>query len=228
MFLSKRWQSRAALLMTAGIASTAGLPLLWAQSAIAQPRPVQPVQPVQIAQLFSQPAQVRVAAGTPILVRYQNAEKIVVLPDETSPITLTVAEDVRSPRGTVVIPAGSQIEGELRPSDGGTQFVAETVIFPESDRRLPISATSNVITETETINRRSNPDFLKGAAIGAAAAAVLSEVLGDIDFIEVLAGAGLGALASVFLRGRREVEVVVVYPDTDLNLTLQDEFVLGQ
>jgi DNA-binding transcriptional regulator LsrR (DeoR family) len=86
---------------------------------------------------------------------------------------------------------------------------------------------SDVITDTEIITEESDPDILRGAAIGAAAAAVLSEIFGDIDFIEVIAGAGLGALAAVLLGGRKEeVEVVVVYPESDLDLTLQSDFAL--
>jgi hypothetical protein len=191
-------------------------------------------RPVVVAQLFSQPAQVTIPAGSMVPVSYDEAEKIVVLPDETAPVTLMVAADMTSERGTVLIPQGSGIEGELRPvyaedddeDPVGTQFFAETLVFP-SGVQQPIDAVSDVLTETETITRRSDPDILRGAAIGAAAAAVLSEVLGDIDFIEVLAGAGLGALASVLLRGREEVDVVVIYPETDLDLTLQSDFILG-
>jgi hypothetical protein len=188
-----------------------------------------------LAQLFSNPSsQVRITAGNLVPVRYEDAEKIVVLPDETAPVTLSVATAIRTARGTVIIPQGSLIEGELRPiyaedddeEPVGTQFVAETLVFP-SGVRQSVDAVSDVITETETITRRSDPDILRGAAIGAAAAAVLAEILGDIDFIEVLAGAGLGALASVLLRGREEVDVVVIYPETDLDLTLQSDFVLG-
>jgi DNA-binding transcriptional regulator LsrR (DeoR family) len=74
------------------------------------------------------------------------------------------------------------------------------------------------------ITEESDPDILRGAAIGAAAAAVLSEIFGSIDVIEVLGGAGLGALAEILLSGSEEVEVVVIEPATDLDLTLQSEF----
>lgn len=219
MSMSASWRSRIAALMVLGFASTTALPLLLARSAMAS-------QPLHVAQLFSNPASVRVAAGQVIQVTYDEAEKIVVLPDETAPITLTVANDVYTTSGTLVIPQGSQIEGELRPSDSGTQFFAQTVILA-GDRRVPIDAVSQTITDTEVITEETDPDILQGAAIGAAAAAVLSEVFGSIDFIEVLAGAGLGALASVLLGGsKEEVEVVVVNPEADLDLTLQSDFVL--
>ncbi|NEQ25817.1 MAG: hypothetical protein F6K28_43535 [Microcoleus sp. SIO2G3] len=180
---------------------------------------------MQVAQLFPQ-EQVGIPAGTTIAVRYDEAERIVVTPEETTPITLTVAQDVRSARGTVLIRAGSEIAGELRPDGDGTRFFAETLTPAGSSRSIPIDATSALITERETITRDSNPDFLRGAAIGAAAGAVLGEIFGDIDLGEVLLGAGVGTLASVLLRGREEVEVVVINPSTDLDLTLQSDFVL--
>jgi hypothetical protein len=230
MFTAYRWRSRTALLMALGMSSAAGLPLLLSAPAAAQSAPY------QVAQLFPQrPAQqptqqpltqVGIPAGTVIPVRYDEAEKIIVTPDETSPVTLTVAEDVRSSRGTVLIRAGSQIAGELRPDDEGTRFYSETITPPGSTRSLEINATSAAITNTETITRRSDPNILEGAAIGGAAAAVLAEIFGDIDILEVLGGAGLGTLASILLRGREEVEVVVINPATDLDLTLQSDFVL--
>lgn len=199
--------------MACGFLSTAGIPLLFTRAASAQ--------------IFSQPTRVGLESGDVIPVRYDEAEKIVVLPDETSPVTLTVAEDIRTSSGTVIIPEGSQIEGELRPTDDGTRFVAEELVL-SGDRRFDIDATSDVITDTEVITQESDPDFLEGAAIGAGAAAVLAEIFGDIDFLDVLIGAGLGTLASILLTNEEEVEVVVIYPETDLDLTLQSDFALNR
>jgi hypothetical protein len=217
--LTNRWQSGTALFMALGLSSTAALPLLLSNTAAAS-------EPVVLAQLFPQQSRVAVRAGTVIPVQYDEAEKIIVTPQETASVTLIVAEDVRSTSGTVIIPEGSEIEGELRPAEGGTQFVAERVTFPNRDTSYAIDATSQVVRRTETITRNSDPDILQGAAIGAAAGAILAEIFGDIDFIEVLAGAGVGVLASVLLRGQEEVEVVVVYPETDLDLTLRSDFTL--
>lgn len=213
----KRWQSKAAFMMALGLVSTAIVPVVSASAAASETR---------MAQVFSQQSQVGIPAGTVIPVTYSEAERIVLTPEETSEVTLTVETDVRSSRGTVLIPRGSTVEGQLQPANGGSQFVADELALPNG-RRYAIDASSDVVTRTETITKDSDPDILQGAAIGAAAAAVLSEVFGDIDFIEVLAGAGVGALASVLLDGRdEEVEVVVVEPETDLDLTLQSDFVL--
>ena len=147
-------------------------------------------------------------------------------PDETAPVKLKVAQDITTSGGTVLIPEGSVIEGELRSAGEGTQFVAENLVIAGQNGKTPIDATSEVVTRRETINKRSDPKILQGAAIGGAAAAVLSEIFGRIDILEVLGGAGLGALASVLIRDRKEVEVIVVNPQEDLNLTLQSDFAL--
>jgi hypothetical protein len=230
MLLFNRWQSKTAFLMAMGITATAFVPFLISTPAIADS------QSVEIAQLFPESRDESrefsrgvVPRGTIIPVTYDRGKKIIVSPEETADITLTVAEDVESESGRIAIPAGSRIAGELRPADGGTQFVAQDLILEGRDRRYPIEATSREITDTEIINKRSNPDILRGAVIGAAAGAVLGEIFGGIDLGEVLAGAGVGVLGEVLLRGRKEkeVEVVVVRPDTDLDLRLEEDFVVS-
>jgi hypothetical protein len=220
MLTLTQWRSGTAFFMALGMATTATLPMLMASPATAGS------EVYQISQLLEQRITYRLPAGTAIPVRYEAAERIILKPEESVDVTLTVATDVRSgDRGWVVLPAGSKIEGQLRPSQGGTQFISENVILANRDQALPINATSDVITDTQIINERSSPDIVRGAAIGGAAAAVLSEIFGSIDFLEVLAGAGIGVLAEVLIRNDKEVEVVVVEPETDLDLTLQSEFV---
>lgn len=223
MLTSKRWKTSTSLFVALGMTAATSLPLLTAIPAVAGSTSY------RTAQIFRNGGdRVLLPAGTRIPVRSEDAERILVKPDETSKVTLIVAEDIVSRRGTVLIREGSKIEGELRPAEGGSQFVAETLIPEGTSRRYSINATSDVVTRTETIDRRSNPDILRGAAIGAAAAAVLSEIFGDIDLGEVLAGAGLGVLGEILLRRQREVEVVVINPDTDLDLTLEEDFYYQQ
>ncbi|MGF1537321.1 MAG: hypothetical protein ACFB4J_12685 [Elainellaceae cyanobacterium] len=223
------WRSMTAALAATGIFSSAIAPLM-AQPAAAQ-FPAQ--SSIRISQLLDS-ARVSLRAGTPIDTRYDEVddegnavERIVVLPDETAPLSLTVARDIRSSAGTVIIPAGSILEGELRPLSGeasGTQFVSEQVVLPNG-QSYAIDAVSGPITRTEIITEDRDPDFIKGAVIGAAAAAVLAEILGDIDILEVLGGAGLGALGIlVFGGGDEEVEVVVVEPNRDLDVALRSDF----
>lgn len=170
----------------------------------------------------------RIPSGTLIPVTYTE-DKIVLLPEETLPVTFDVTQNITTRDGKVLIPAGSQVEGDLQPAGEGTQFVAESLSFPDGQTR-DFTATSEVITATETIRKGSSTGtVLKNAAIGAAAATAISSVTGDraIATEEVLIGAGAGALATLvgnFL-GRSSVDVLVVEPETNLNLQLADDFV---
>lgn len=172
--------------------------------------------------------QVRIPAGTTIPVRYTDAKKILVAPTETSPLTVTVAQNITTSQGTVLIPTGTQVIGELRPAQGGSQFVARELLYPNG-QRLPINASSEVITKTEEVKKGVNAgNVIKDAALGAAAAAGISAVTGDraIATEEVLGGAGVGALIGVFL-GRDSVTLVTIDPNTDLNLRLNSDLALG-
>ncbi len=217
MLLPKRWKSGTALTLTMTLVSTLAIPLTFVKPATASPN--------LIAQRFPDTWRNTIPAGTEIPITFEK-DKIVVTPDETAPVKLKVARDITTSGGTVLIPEGSVIEGELRPAGGGTQFVAKNLVIAGQNGKTPIDATSGVITRRETINKRSDPKLLQGAAIGGAAAAVLSEIFGRIDLWEVLGGAGLGALASVLIRNKKEVEVIIVNPQEDLTLTLQSDFAL--
>ncbi|MDY7021776.1 MAG: hypothetical protein SWJ54_10510 [Cyanobacteriota bacterium] len=213
MYTSKLGRSGTFILITLGLALSAATPIIFS------PNPA-------VAQRFPGSLQRdRITAGTLIPTEYEK-EKIVVTPDETVPVTLKISRDVRTSYGQTWLPQGSEVNGELRPVGGGSQFIAEEVIF-SNGQRYRLNANSQVVTRTETIRKGASAgDILKGAAIGAAAATALAAIIGDeaIATEEVLGGAGLGALAGVFL-GREKVEVVVIRPEEDLNLRLQSDIV---
>jgi hypothetical protein len=152
-------------------------------------------------------------------------DKILVTPEETAPITLTVAANIRDSDHNTLIPYGSEIVGKIEPAGDGSRFVAEELIFPDGTSYY-IDASSQVVTRRETVKKGADAgDILKGAAIGSAAAVVLSEIFGDIDFLEVLGGAGAGAVAGLLLGGN-EAELVSIDPNNDLALTLQSDLSL--
>ncbi|HEY9668566.1 MAG TPA: S-layer homology domain-containing protein [Coleofasciculaceae cyanobacterium] len=167
---------------------------------------------------------VTIPANTTIPVRYEK-EKILVTKDETVPLTVQVAANITTSDGRVIIPAGSSVIGELRPvrDQGGSQFVAQRIVI--NGQEQTINASSNVITDTETVRKGvSIGDLAKNAALGTAAAAAISAVTGDraIATEELLLGAGAGAvleLIQTFL-GRNSVDLIVVEPDQDLDLKL--------
>ncbi|MBE9067507.1 S-layer homology domain-containing protein [Leptolyngbya cf. ectocarpi LEGE 11479] len=174
-----------------------------------------------------------VTAGTNIAVSYPDGDKIVLLPDETLPLTLQVAEAVRNSQGQVLIPRNSQIIGELRPAtignQKGSQFVAQTLVLA-SGQRLSLQAQSGVITTTETIRRGSSiGEIFAGAVLGSGAAAAVASVTGDdeIQTWEVLTGTVAGAIGGLIL-GRERTEVISIDPISNLALTVGQALVLPQ
>ncbi|MGQ4648708.1 S-layer homology domain-containing protein [Lyngbya aestuarii] len=175
------------------------------------------------------PVALTIPAGVSIPVKYGDSERILLTKDETVPLTLTVDANLTTSQGKVVIPAGSQIEGELRSTEQGARFVAKTLLL--NGRRIPINGSSKLITTTETVRKGGSVvTLLKNAALGTAAAAAISAVTGDraIATEELLIGAGSGAALSLIQRflGRNSVELISIEPDTDLDVTLSSDLVI--
>ena len=170
--------------------------------------------------------QVRIPAGNIIAVQYSK-DKILLGPDEKVPLVLNVAQNIANSQGTILIPAGTQVVGELRTVSGGAQFFASELVFANGQRKA-INATSKVVTTTEKVDKGVNVGgLLQNAALGAAAAAAITAVTGDraIATEEVLGGAGVGALIGLFL-GRNSVTLASVNPNTDLAVTLNSDLLL--
>ncbi|MBL1176224.1 S-layer homology domain-containing protein [Pantanalinema sp. GBBB05] len=178
-----------------------------------------------------QPSAIRIPAGTAIPIRYEGAEKILLSQDEPSPIPLVlkVAQNVVTSSGRVLIPAGSDVIGQLQVVQGGTgaQFVASEIVLPSNDR-LAVNATSEVITRTETVTQGvSVGKLLAGAAVGSGAAAGIAAVTGDkkIQAWEVLTGTAAGTLLGAVV-GRDKVTLISVEPNSDLSLTLNSDLTI--
>jgi len=135
----------------------------------------------------------QVLAGTVIPVRYATAQRIIVAPTETAPLALTVTQDIRDNQGTVVIPAGSQVIGQLQPAPGGAQFVAQTLVV--NGRQMPLNASSNVITQTRNTRDPNFGASLAGAALGSGASALIQGTTNDkhITSQTTLLGTALGS-----------------------------------
>ncbi len=224
MTLTRTVRSRTALLLAVGITAHAIAPLLVLAPANAQLFPSQP------RSTPAAPRTVTIAAGARIPTRYTDAEKVVVTPDETAPLTVMIDQNIRSSNGQLLIPSGTQVTGEVRPAADGSQFVAQELLFADG-RRSTIDAVGPVSTERETIRKGADTgSILTGAAIGTAAAALLFALVGNrkIEIIEILGGAGLGAAGGVLL-GRKKVDVMILRPDRDLSsITLQTPLELPQ
>lgn len=171
-----------------------------------------------------------IPSGTTIPVKYVREKILVAKEDERLPLTLTVDANITTPDGRVIIPAGSEVVGELRSTASGAQFVAQTLVM--NGKQMPINASSQVITTTETVRQGSTVgNIVKNAALGTAAAAAIAAVTGDraIATEELLIGAGSGVAVSLIQRflGRNSVDLYVIQPDTDLDLRLNSNLVVS-
>ena len=171
-----------------------------------------------------------IPAGTVIPVKYVREKILVAKEDEKLPLTLTVAANITTADGKVLIPAGSEVVGELRSSESGAQFIAEKLVM--NCKQMNMSASSEMITTTETIRKGGSVgNLVKNAALGTAAAAAIAAVTGDraIATEELLIGAGSGVALSLIQRflGRNSVDLYVIEPDTDLDLKLNSNLVIS-
>jgi hypothetical protein len=209
-------KTQTALLVALAVPATGLLPFTAAQA-----YPVAQQQPV----LFNR---MRIAAGAVLPVNYAKGDKVLVAPTEKMPLTLTIARNVRASNGTLLIPAGSTVEGQLQPAGNGSQYVAQTLVLTDG-KRYAFDASSAVVTKRETISQGVNTkSVLTGATIGAGAATIISGVTGNkkITLGKVLIGGAAGALGGVLL-GKNKAEVISINPNTDLDLTLNSGLVLN-
>ncbi|MCU0523298.1 MAG: S-layer homology domain-containing protein [Elainella sp. Prado103] len=159
--------------------------------------------------------------GTLLATSHQ-AEKILISLEEPDPVPLTliVSRDITA-NGRVLVPANSQVVGELRLEGRGARFYAKELVIDDRTR-LPLNASSSVVTTTQRVTKGANAlEIVSGAALGAGAAAAITGLTGDreVELITVLGGGAAGALAGFFL-GRDSVTLISINPNTDLALTL--------
>lgn len=170
-----------------------------------------------------------IPAGTTIPVKYSN-NTILITPTEKQPLTVTVASDVSSSNGTVLIPAGSKISGQLQPAPGGgTQFVAQQLTLTNG-QQLSINAASQPVTKTVQVSQGlSLTNILKDAALGSAAAAGIAAISGNRHITDgkVLIGTGVGGILGGLL-DKKSVSLISVNTNSDLNPTLSQDLVFQQ
>lgn len=217
----QKWRSSLAVLMALGLSTATVTPIaMLEQSAVAG----------IFAQSGSTVRSSRdVLEGTRLRVEEQDGKKIVIGPDETFAATLVVVEEVRSDRGTVLIPRGTKIEGEFRPARDreGTQFMARRIVFRDGTE-LDLNASSNVVNTRKKISKGVNIDPIwQGALVGGGASAIISSIVSDVGIFKVLGGAGAGALAGWLIAGRKKTEVIIIEPSEQLDLTLDSDLILS-
>jgi hypothetical protein len=219
------WKSSTAALMAIGITTATVTPLFT-------------FAPAQAQFNMNQSRSITIPANVTLPVTYEK-EKVIVKPGETTPLTLRIASDIIDNNRNILIPGGTEVVGELQPVNvdnsynndnrQGVRFVARELVFANG-RRQQIFANSRTITETERISQGSDTgQILKDAAIGAGAATLISLITGNrkIEVLEPVGGAAAGALASILIR-KNQVDVFVLRPEQDLDITLVSNLVLSR
>jgi hypothetical protein len=174
-----------------------------------------------------------VNAGTRIPTTYEK-DTLTLEPGTIVPLTLKVASPIRGRNGMILIPTGSEIEGQLEPAGQGVRYVAKGLKI-DNNTFLTLNAASGVVGQTETVRiGASTGDIIKGTLAGAGAATIIAGTTGDrkIKPLEVLGGAAFGTLAGWALPtagviGGGTKEVVTVNPNRDLTLVLQSSLAFG-
>ncbi|NJM95180.1 MAG: hypothetical protein HC792_01760, partial [Acaryochloridaceae cyanobacterium CSU_5_19] len=119
--------------------------------------------------------------------------------NETVNLTLYVERDIRSDNSNrVVIPQNSRIEGRLRPRSGGVEFEADRLVLTNG-RSYNLEARSEIIY----------PNNRGPISTSSTGREILSTILGDrIDRRD---------------DGDRDGNLVVIFPNRDLDLRLTED-----
>ncbi len=229
--LTAKFSQRSTSVITALVLGiTTIIPLIYADAVSAKPHKRFSRQYTSV----NLPSPLALPAGTIIPVIYPESETIRVAKGEIVSLKLQTAVDIKDFNGRVLIPANSEIVGEIQPTDSGARFVAEQIRI-NSDTWLYLNATSKTVNQVESVRKGANTaDILTGTVAGAGAATIISGVTGDrrIDALEVLAGAAVGTLAgwalpTAGILGGGSQEVFVINPTRDLTLTLQQDLLFS-
>ncbi len=135
-------------------------------------------------------------------------------PNGIHSLTLTVPRDIYNQSGFRVIPAGSQIQGTLRPAQGGSIFTAEALVI--KGRRLPLQASTGLINDEKDPRQYDTESTVGDALIGGAAGAIIGGLTGGVSAGGILGGAATG----VGVGNVTAPQAVVLRPNQVINLTL--------
>ncbi|MGA9377763.1 MAG: S-layer homology domain-containing protein, partial [Phormidium sp.] len=148
------------------------------------------------------------------------------------PLTLNLAKNVSSFNASSLIPAGSQIVGELvtMQDQQTAQFVAKELVLSDG-QRIEISASSRIVERTSEISKNQKVDrIIKNSALGTAAAAAFAAMSGNpiVASQQVLLNSGFGSSAELIgaFRNQEKVTIITIFPNSDFTLTLNSDLVL--
>ena len=165
----------------------------------------------RIAQVFR--STLNLPEGQEISTTIDRKDTLYIAKGETVNASLLVAKDITAKNGTILIPAGAVIEGQVVPVEGGSKFV--TPKFTSRGATIKLQAESALINDVKDPRETSAGAILTDAGIGGAAGAVLGGVLrGNVQILDVLGGAAAGAV----IGNVTAPEVTVIEPSTVINV----------
>jgi hypothetical protein len=158
----------------------------------------------------------RLSEGTTIPTRISRQDRIVLRRGEQYSLRLITDRDLFSDRSDrVVIPRGSLIDGVLVPYRRGYRFESQRVTIRNGGQR-EIWAVSDVIDSRDRYIRSNNDPILSPAASILLGTLIGRSITPDSDRI-----------GDIFDRdSRARQDLVVIYPERDLDLRLSRDFVL--
>ncbi|MCS6960225.1 MAG: hypothetical protein RMK91_09260 [Pseudanabaenaceae cyanobacterium SKYGB_i_bin29] len=161
--------------------------------------------------------------GQRLVTRYAGKETLYISTGQTLAAELVVAQPVVAENGTTLIPTGAIVRGEFVPAPGGSRFIAKELTT--RGVTVTLGAESELINDVKDPRETTTGSIVGDAALGAAAAAILAGITGDraIATEEVLAGAAAG----VIIGNVTAPQVVVIPPDSIVNLTTTRNLVFG-
>lgn len=135
-------------------------------------------------------------------------------PDET--YDLPVVIDAPTTVNGLTLPAGTILNGQLEPVEGGLRYVATSIAA--GGLRNSLRAESDVLHDVKDPRETGLGAIAGDAAIGAAGGAVLGAIFGGgISIGEVVGGAAAGAVVGNVTAQR----VVILEPNTPIALQIQ-------
>ncbi len=161
--------------------------------------------------------------GQRLVTRFVGKEPLYIDNGQTLPAELVVTQPVVSETGTTLIAVGTIVRGDFIPAPGGSRFNAREL----TTRGVTVSlgAESELINDVKDPRQTNVGSIVGDAAIGAAAAAILAGITGDraLATEEILGG----AIAGVLIGNTTAPQVVVIQPDSVINLTTTRNLTFG-
>ncbi len=161
--------------------------------------------------------------GQRLVTRFVGKEPLYINNGQTLTTELVVTQPVLAENGTTLIPVGTIVRGDFIPAAGGSRFIAKEL----TTRGVTVSlgAESELINDVKDPRETNTGSIIGDAAIGAAAAAILAGITGDraLATEEILGG----AVAGVLIGNTTAPQVVVIQPDSVINLTTTRNLTFG-